>query len=43
MYTVFYEAFFISDKQLFCYEVFERNDIIETTAVRFFKKVRWLS
>ena len=42
MHTVFYEVFFIPDGIL-CYEVFERNDIIETKAVHFFKKVRWLS
>ena len=28
---------------ILCYEVFKRNDIIETTAAYFFKKVRWLS
>ena len=42
MHTVFYEVFFIPDGIL-CYEVFERNDIIETKAVHFFKKVSWLS
>ena len=28
---------------ILCYEVFERNDIIEATAAHYFKKVRWLS
>ena len=40
MHTEFYEVFLNSDKPLFCYEVFERNDLIETTGAHFFKKVR---
>ena len=40
VHTVFYEVFFISEKQTFCYEVFEQNDDIETSAAQFFIKVR---
>ena len=44
MHTVFYEVFFISDKQLFyVFQVFERNGTIETKAAIFFKKVRGLN
>ena len=50
MHAVFYEVFLSQNKKIetsvlktSCYGVFERNDIIETTAAHFFKKVRWLS
>ena len=43
MNAVFYEIFYLRQKVILCYEVFERNDIIEATAAHFFKKVRWLS
>ena len=33
----------LSKTVILCYEIFERNDIIETPAARFFKKVRWSS
>ena len=37
IFSNMHTVFFISDKQL-CYEVFERNDIIETKAAIFFQK-----
>ena len=44
MHTVFYEVFFISDKQLlYVMKFLNAIDIIETAAAHFFKKVRWLS
>ena len=54
MHTVFYKYSYVRiRKQKFSklkrvpqtslYEVFECNDIIETTAAYFFKKFRWLS
>ena len=43
MNTVFHEISYLRQEIILCYEVFERNDIIETTASHFLKKVRWLS
>ena len=34
MHTVFYEVFHLKQTCILCYEVFERNDIIKTTAAR---------
>ena len=44
MHTVFQEVFFISEKQLFCYEIFKRNDIQKLQLHIFSKKsdVWWL-
>ena len=42
MHTVCYEVFYLRQTNNLCDEVFERNDIIETTAAHFFKKIRWL-
>ena len=38
MHTVFHEVLCILGKQTFFYEVFERNDVIETSAAHFLKK-----
>ena len=43
MHTVFYEVFYLRQTIISCNEVFEHNDIIETTAAHFFKKAWWLS
>ena len=43
MHTDFYEVFYLKQTIILCYEVSERNVIIETTAVHFFKKFRCLS
>ena len=40
MHTVCYEVFYFRQSVELCYEVFERNDIIETTAQHEFKSER---
>ena len=41
-YNFLWSILYLRKTIILCYEVPERNAIIETTAAHFFKKVRWL-
>ena len=43
MHIVFYEVFYFRQTIILSCKVLERDDIIETTAAHFLKKVWWLS